>query len=168
MRGEAADRNSSGTRPCWSKGIGGCDAFMKLCVLSSGCKFCPGKGEPTRAGSKLGDGLGLRPAMRRHVSVCAVGLRPRNLEPSRRPRVLSGPRARACCPVLPLAALPSAILPRMSRPRRRSTPYTGALQRGRWGAPGDAFLSASAKSLWEFLFAMRGILTGLCLALVAH
>jgi hypothetical protein len=108
---------------------------MKLCVLSNGCKFCPGKGEPTRAGSKLGDGLELRPAKRRHASVCAVGLRPRNLEPSECPeRPLA--RARACCPALPLAALPTAILPRMSRPRRRSTPYTGVRQRGRWDAPG--------------------------------
>ena len=36
----------SATRQGWSKGIGGGDAFMKLCSSSSGCKTRPAKGEP--------------------------------------------------------------------------------------------------------------------------
>ena len=52
-----ADRKFSATRPCGSKGIGGCDAFMKLCVSSSRCESCPAKGEPARAGSKPCDGV---------------------------------------------------------------------------------------------------------------
>jgi Transposase DDE domain len=36
----------SATRQDWSKGIGGGDAFMKLCSSSSGCKTRPAKGEP--------------------------------------------------------------------------------------------------------------------------
>jgi hypothetical protein len=36
----------SATRQDWSKGIGGGDAFMKLCLSSSGCKTRPAKGEP--------------------------------------------------------------------------------------------------------------------------
>jgi hypothetical protein len=36
----------SATRPDWSRGIGGGDAFMKLCSSSSGCKTRPAKGEP--------------------------------------------------------------------------------------------------------------------------
>src|SRR6266496_900770 len=52
------DRKFSATRPCGSKGIGGCDAFMKLCVSSSGCETRPAKGEPARAGSQPCAGLG--------------------------------------------------------------------------------------------------------------
>ena len=52
-----ADRKFSATRQGWSKGIGGCDAFMKLCLSSSGCKARPAKGEPAQAGSEPGDGL---------------------------------------------------------------------------------------------------------------
>jgi hypothetical protein len=48
----AVDRNFSATRLCWSKGIGGGDAFMKLCLPSSGCETRPAKGEPAQAGSK--------------------------------------------------------------------------------------------------------------------
>ncbi len=40
------------TRPCGPTGIGGCDAFMKLCLSSSGCESRPAKGEPARVGSK--------------------------------------------------------------------------------------------------------------------
>jgi hypothetical protein len=47
----------SATRQGWSKGIGGGDAFMKLCVSSSGCKARPARGEPAQAGSEPGDGL---------------------------------------------------------------------------------------------------------------
>jgi len=47
----------SATRQDWSKGIGGGDAFMKLCVSSSGCKARPARGEPAQAGSEPGDGL---------------------------------------------------------------------------------------------------------------
>jgi hypothetical protein len=46
----------SATRRGWSKGIGGYDAFMKLCASSSGCETRPAKGEPARAGSKPCDG----------------------------------------------------------------------------------------------------------------
>jgi hypothetical protein len=46
------------TRPCGSTGIGGCDAFMKFCLSSSGCESRPAKGEPARAGSKPGAALG--------------------------------------------------------------------------------------------------------------
>ena len=57
-----ADRKFSATRPCGSKGIGGCDVSMKLCQSSSRCETCPAKGEPARAGSKPGadprDGVG--------------------------------------------------------------------------------------------------------------
>src|SRR2546428_6825075 len=53
-----ADKNFSATRQCWSKGIGGGDAFMKLCVSSSGCEARPAKGEPARAGSQPGVGRG--------------------------------------------------------------------------------------------------------------
>lgn len=45
-------KHISATRQGWSKGIGGCDASMKLCESSSRCKSCPAKGEPARAGSK--------------------------------------------------------------------------------------------------------------------
>ena len=51
-----ADKNFSATRQGWSKGIGGGDTFMKLCVSSSGCETRPAKGEPARAGSKPCDG----------------------------------------------------------------------------------------------------------------
>jgi hypothetical protein len=47
----------SATRQGWSKGIGGGEAFMKLCVSSSGCKARPARGEPAQAGSEPGDGL---------------------------------------------------------------------------------------------------------------
>ena len=50
--GPAADRSSGATRQGWSKGIGGCDASMKLCLSSSRCESCLAKGEPTRASSK--------------------------------------------------------------------------------------------------------------------
>ena len=53
-----ADRSSSATRPCGSKGIGGCDATMKLRLSSSRCESCPAKGEPARAGSQPCAGLG--------------------------------------------------------------------------------------------------------------
>jgi hypothetical protein len=52
-----ADKKNSATRQGWSKGIGGGDAFMKLCSSSSGCKARPAKGEPAQAGSEPGDGL---------------------------------------------------------------------------------------------------------------
>src|SRR5262249_8574685 len=52
-----ADRKFSATRLCWSKGIGGGDAFMKLCASSSGCKSRPTKGEPAQVGSEPGDSL---------------------------------------------------------------------------------------------------------------
>jgi hypothetical protein len=54
---DAADRKFSATRQGWSKGIGGGDAFMKLCSSSSGCKARLAKGEPAQAGSEPGDGL---------------------------------------------------------------------------------------------------------------
>ncbi len=44
-------------RQGWSKGMGGGDAFMKLCVLSSGCTARPARGEPAQAGSEPGDGV---------------------------------------------------------------------------------------------------------------
>ncbi len=50
-------KNFSATRPCGSKGIGGFDASMKLCLWSSRCEFCLAKGEPARAGSKPCDGV---------------------------------------------------------------------------------------------------------------
>jgi hypothetical protein len=53
-----ADRKNSATRPCGSKGIGGCDTSMKLCSLSSGCESRPAKGEPARAGSQPCAGRG--------------------------------------------------------------------------------------------------------------
>ena len=53
-----ADRTNSATRPRWSKGIGGCDDSMKLRLSSCGCETRPAKGEPARAGSEPGDGLG--------------------------------------------------------------------------------------------------------------
>jgi hypothetical protein len=40
------------TRPCGPTGIEGCDAFMKLCLSSSGCESRPTKGEPARVGSQ--------------------------------------------------------------------------------------------------------------------
>jgi len=52
------NRPFSATRQCWSKGIGGCDDFMKLRVLSSGCESRPARGEPARAGSEPCDGRG--------------------------------------------------------------------------------------------------------------
>jgi hypothetical protein len=51
------DKNFSATRPCGSKGIGDRNVSMKLCVSSSGCKTCPVKGEPARAGSQPCDGV---------------------------------------------------------------------------------------------------------------
>jgi hypothetical protein len=39
-------RKCSATRQGWSKGIGGGDAFMKLCASSSGCKARLAQGEP--------------------------------------------------------------------------------------------------------------------------
>jgi hypothetical protein len=42
----AGEEKFSATRQDWSKGIGGGDAFMKLCSSSSGCKTRPAKGEP--------------------------------------------------------------------------------------------------------------------------
>src|SRR5262245_11650456 len=56
-RGSMTDRKISATRQGWSKGIGGGDAFMKLCSSSSGCKTRPAKGEPAQAGSEPGDDL---------------------------------------------------------------------------------------------------------------
>src|SRR5215472_9949186 len=53
---QITDRRNSATRQGWSKGIGGGDAFMKLCLSSSGCETRPAKGEPARAGSKPCDG----------------------------------------------------------------------------------------------------------------
>ena len=53
-----ADRDFSATRQGWSKGNGGCDDSMKLRSSSSGCEARPAKGEPARAGSEPGDGLG--------------------------------------------------------------------------------------------------------------
>ena len=50
-------RTFSATRLCWSKGIGGGDAFMKLWVSSSGCKARPAKGEPAQVGSEPGASL---------------------------------------------------------------------------------------------------------------
>jgi hypothetical protein len=47
----------SATRPCGSKGIGGGNDSMKLCVSSSGCETRPAKGEPACAGSKPCDGV---------------------------------------------------------------------------------------------------------------
>ena len=52
------DRKYSATRPCGSRGIGGCHAFMKLRSSSSRCETCPAKGEPARAGSKPCAGRG--------------------------------------------------------------------------------------------------------------
>jgi len=46
------DKKCSATRQGWSKGIGGGDAFMKLCSSSSGCKARPAKGEPAQVGSE--------------------------------------------------------------------------------------------------------------------
>src|SRR5216683_3395320 len=40
------------------QGIGGCDAFMKLCLSSSRCESCPAKGEPAQAGSQPCAGRG--------------------------------------------------------------------------------------------------------------
>ena len=57
MMSEVVDSKFSATRQGWSKGIGGGDAFMKLCVSSSGCKARPARGEPAQAGSEPGDGL---------------------------------------------------------------------------------------------------------------
>ena len=54
---EIMSMSCSATRQGWSKGIGGGDAFMKLCVSSSGCKARPARGEPAQAGSEPGDGL---------------------------------------------------------------------------------------------------------------
>ena len=54
---KVADRKFSATRLCWSKGIGDGDAFMKLCVSSSGCKPRPTKGEPAQVGSEPCDSL---------------------------------------------------------------------------------------------------------------
>src|SRR6266446_2413843 len=48
----------SATRQGWSKGIGGCDDSMKLCLSSSGRKTRLAKGEPAQAGSKPCDGRG--------------------------------------------------------------------------------------------------------------
>ena len=48
------NRNFSATRPWWSKRIGGCNAFMKLQVLSRGCKSLPASGESARAGNESG------------------------------------------------------------------------------------------------------------------
>jgi transposase len=48
---------NSATRPCGSKGIGGGNDSMKLCVSSSRCESCPAKGEPARAGSQPCDGV---------------------------------------------------------------------------------------------------------------
>ena len=56
--GGQADRKYSATRQCWSKGSGGGDAFMQLCWSSSGCEARPAQGEPARASSKPGVGLG--------------------------------------------------------------------------------------------------------------
>jgi hypothetical protein len=53
-----ADSTFSATRPCWSKGNGGCDDSMKLRLSSCGCEARPAKGEPARTGSEPGDGLG--------------------------------------------------------------------------------------------------------------
>ena len=53
---DAANKNFSATRQGWSKGIGGGNAFMKLCASSSGCETRPAQGEPARAGSAPCDG----------------------------------------------------------------------------------------------------------------
>ena len=75
------------TRQCGSIGIGGCDAFMKLCLLSSGCESRPAKGNPPGpvASLALVPEMGL--TMRRHANVRAVGMRPRNQILFRMPRV---------------------------------------------------------------------------------
>jgi hypothetical protein len=51
-------RRLSATRLCWSIGIGGCDDSMKFRSSSSGWESRPARGEPARAGSEPGDGLG--------------------------------------------------------------------------------------------------------------
>jgi hypothetical protein len=53
-QGREEDRKFSATRPCGSKGTGRCDTTTKLRASSSGCKSCPARGEPARAGSKPG------------------------------------------------------------------------------------------------------------------
>ena len=73
------DRNCSATRPCGSIGIGGCDAFMKFCSSSSGCKSRPAKGEPAQPVASLATVPEMASAMHRQANVRAVGLRPRNL-----------------------------------------------------------------------------------------
>src|SRR5262249_47145449 len=57
LRQDGMDKNFSATRPCGSKGIGGGNDSMKLCVSSSRCESCPAKGEPARAGSQPCDGV---------------------------------------------------------------------------------------------------------------
>src|SRR5262249_28104535 len=52
QNGWGEDRKFVPTSVGCTKGIGGGDAFMKLCLPSSGCKSRPAKGEPARAGSK--------------------------------------------------------------------------------------------------------------------
>jgi len=52
IRAGRTDRIFSATRQGWSKGKGGCDASMKLCLSSSRCESCLAKGEPTRVSSK--------------------------------------------------------------------------------------------------------------------
>ena len=76
------------TRQCGSIGIGGCDAFMKLCLLSSGCESRPAKGNPPGPVASLAPVPEMGLTMRRHANVRAVGLRPRNLSSFRMPRVL--------------------------------------------------------------------------------
>jgi len=39
-------------------GLEDCDDSMKFRLSSCRCKTCPAKGEPARAGSEPGDGLG--------------------------------------------------------------------------------------------------------------
>ena len=58
VSGSRTGRRKTATRPCWSKGSGGCDDFMKLRLSSSGCEARPARGEPARAGSEPGDGHG--------------------------------------------------------------------------------------------------------------
>ena len=57
-KAEVEHRRFSATRLCWSKRNGGCDDSMKPRFSSSGCEARPARGEPARAGSEPGDGLG--------------------------------------------------------------------------------------------------------------
>ena len=52
------DRNFSATRLCWSRGIRGCDDFMKLRFVVQRVQNPSGEGGPTPAGSKSCSGPG--------------------------------------------------------------------------------------------------------------